>query len=77
VAVATAGAAGVDERLLVMAVAFAASNCFANPIGYHTNLMVFGPGGYRFRDFLRIGLGLDVLLGLVGVTILPWFWPFH
>ena len=73
VALATAAASGMDERLAVMAVAFAASNSFANPVGYKTNLMVFGPGGYRFRDFFRTGIGLDVLLGCVGVAVLPWF----
>lgn len=67
VALATAEIAGVDPRPLVMAVMFGASSCFANPIGYQTNLLVFGPGGYRFRDFLRIGLGLDLLLFGVGV----------
>ncbi len=75
VAVATAKASGIDERALVLAVAFAASNSFANPVGYKTNLLVLGPGGYRFRDFLRVGLGLDVLMGLAGVLTLPWFFP--
>jgi di/tricarboxylate transporter len=76
VALATASAAGIDERLLCVGVALAASNSFANPVGYKTNLLVFGPGGYRFRDFLRVGIGLDLLLGVVGVAALPWFFPF-
>ncbi|MFO1055293.1 MAG: SLC13 family permease [Planctomycetota bacterium] len=73
VAVATAAAAKVDERMLVMVVLFAASCSFANPLGYKTNLLVFGPGGYRFRDFLRVGLGLDVLMGIVGLTTVALF----
>ena len=59
----------------MLAVAFAASTSFANPLGYQTNLMVLGPGGYRFRDFLKVGLGLDILMGAVAVIALPWFWP--
>ncbi len=76
VALAAAEAAGIDERLLVIAVALAASNSFANPVGYKTNLLVFGPGGYRFRDFLKTGLALDLLLGVIGVASLPLFFPF-
>ena len=69
-------AAGMeDPRALVMAVVFGASCCFANPLGYHTNLLVVGPGGYRFRDFLKVGLPLDLILCAVGVTIIPLFWP--
>jgi di/tricarboxylate transporter len=76
VAVAIGNAAQIeDPRALVMAVVFGASCCFANPLGYHTNLLVLGPGGYRFRDFLRVGLPLDLLLCAVGIIIIPWFWP--
>lgn len=75
VAIATAASAGIDERLLVLAVAFGASTSFANPLGYKTNLLVYGPGGYRFRDYLRVGLLMDVLLAATGLLILPWFWP--
>ncbi|MBK8979256.1 MAG: SLC13 family permease [Planctomycetes bacterium] len=75
VALATAEAAGVDERILCMAVALAASNSFANPVGYKTNLVVFGPGGYRFRDFVRVGIGLDLLLAATGIAVLPLFFP--
>ncbi len=75
IALAVAEKSGVDYRALVMAVALGASTCFANPMGYKTNLMVYGPGGYRFRDFVRSGLGLDILLGGIGVVVLPWFFP--
>ena len=61
---------------LVMAVTLGASTCFANPIGYQTNLLVLGPGGYRFRNFVKVGLPLDLLLIAVGFLAIPWFWPF-
>ena len=78
VALAVGKAAGYEDfRALVMAVVFGASCCFANPLGYHTNLLVFGPGGYRFRDFLKVGLPLDLLLCGAGIIIIPWFWPIH
>ncbi|MEO0480146.1 MAG: SLC13 family permease [Planctomycetota bacterium] len=77
VALALGRTAGLDERALVMAVAFGASISFANPLGYKTNLLVLGPGGYRFRHFLRVGLGMDLLLALVGIMLLPWFFPLH
>ncbi|MEE2886033.1 MAG: SLC13 family permease [Planctomycetota bacterium] len=67
VALAIAQAAGIDERPMVMAVVFGASCCFANPLGYQTNLLVFGPGAYRFRDFLKVGLPLDLLLAAVAI----------
>lgn len=66
-----------DPRALVMAVVFGASCAFANPLGYHTNLLVFGPGGYRFRDFLKVGLPLDLLLYGTGLLTISWFWPIH
>jgi len=55
----------------------AASASFATPIGYQTNLMVYGPGGYRFTDYLRIGLPLNIVLGLVTVGLAPFIWPFR
>jgi di/tricarboxylate transporter len=51
-------------------VAIAASFAFATPIGYQTNLMVYGPGGFRFTDFIRIGLPLQVLVGVLAVILL-------
>ncbi|MNR66076.1 hypothetical protein D3C85_1893900 [compost metagenome] len=60
----------------VVATMFAASASFMTPIGYQTNLMVYGPGGYYFSDYLRIGLPLNLFAGVVTVTLVPLFWPF-
>ncbi len=70
-----AGRLGVDAKPLLMAVAFGASASFATPIGYQTNTMVMGPGGYLFRDFLRVGLPLNVLMFFAGTLLIPLFWP--
>jgi di/tricarboxylate transporter len=75
VAVAAAGQVGADPRGFVMAVAIAATCAFANPTTYQTHLIVYGPGGYRFRDFVRVGLPLDLLCGSVAVAVIPRAWP--
>ena len=75
VAIGIAGALGVDPRPLVVAVMVAASASFATPIGYQTNTLVYGPGGYRFTDFLRIGAPLNISVGLLSGLIIPLFWP--
>jgi di/tricarboxylate transporter len=76
IGVATAAGLGVDPRGFVMAVTVAASCGFATPIGYQTHLIVYGPGGYRFSDFVRIGLPLDLLCGVVALAVIPYFFPF-
>lgn len=75
-AVAIANQYGVNPRPFVMAVMFAASASFMSPIGYQTNLMVYGPGGYRFTDFLRVGLPLELILWVSAVILIPIMWPF-
>jgi di/tricarboxylate transporter len=75
-ALAVAAELGLDPRPFVMAVVFAASASFATPIAYQTNLLVFGPGGYRFADFVRLGVPLNLLLGILAVLAIPWLWPF-
>ena len=75
-AVATGLDLGVDPRPFVMVVALIASASFLTPIGYQTNLMVYGPGGYRFTDFTRVGLPLSVLLLLAATLLAPLAWPF-
>lgn len=76
IAVATGQQLGVDPRGFAMAVAVAASCGFASPLGYATHLIVYGPGGYRFTDFTRVGLPLDLLCGAVAIALIPWIWPF-
>jgi di/tricarboxylate transporter len=75
-AMATAANLGVNPMPFVIALTIAASCGFATPIGYQTNLMVYGPGGYRFGDYLRIGLPLNLLMWIVTVTLAPLVWPF-
>jgi di/tricarboxylate transporter len=67
---------GVDPRPFVVAVMFAASASFATPIGYQTNTLVYGPGGYRFTDFIRIGLPLNVVMMFAMSALIPLFFPF-
>ena len=66
---------GMDPRGLVVAVMFAASAAFSTPIGYQTNMLVYGPGGYRFTDYLRVGIPLNILLALTASFLIPIFWP--
>jgi len=76
IAIGLAAALGVDPRPFVVAVMFGASASFATPIGYQTNTLVYGPGGYRFSDFLRIGVPMNILMMLVMSTLIPLFFPF-
>jgi di/tricarboxylate transporter len=76
VAFATAADAGVSPKPFVFAVAYAASAGFATPIGYQTHAFILGPGGYRFSDFVRVGLPLDLLLAIFATFAIPLFFPF-
>jgi len=75
-AIASAVRLGVDPRPLLIAVMFGASASFLTPVGYQTNAMVLGPGGYRFSDFIRVGLLLNVLVLIIAVVLIPRFFPF-
>lgn len=67
---------GVDVKPFAVTLMIAASTCFATPIGYQTNLMVYGPGGYRFADFMKIGVPLTLVVGVVTALVVPEVWPF-
>ncbi len=75
IAVASAGMVGADPRPFVMAVTFGGCCAFANPVAYQTHLIVYGPGGYRFADFVRAGLPLDLLCAVVALGLIPQVWP--
>ena len=75
-AMSTAAGLEVNYMPFVIAVMMAASAGFATPIGYQTNLMVYGPGGYRFGDYLRLGVPLDLLIWALTVALAPLVWPF-
>ncbi len=75
VAIGLAQSMGVDPRPLVVTVMFAASASFATPIGYQTNTLVYGPGGYRFSDFMKVGVPLNLLMAVTVSTLVPWIWP--
>jgi di/tricarboxylate transporter len=66
---------GVDPRPFLVAVMFGASASFATPIGYQTNTLVYNAGGYRFTDFLKVGLPMNVIVGCVTVFVIPLIWP--
>lgn len=76
-ALSTASQLGVNFMPFVIAVMMAASAGFATPFGYQTNLMVYGPGGYKFMDYVKIGLPLDLLIGAVTIALAPLAFPFH
>ena len=74
-AIATFEQMGFDSRPFIFAVAFAASASFITPVGYQTNLMVYGPGGYKFSDFIRVGFPLAILFWVSAIILLPMIWP--
>jgi di/tricarboxylate transporter len=75
IAIGVALALGFDPRPLVVAVMIAASASFSTPIGYQTNMMVYGPGGYRFTDYMWVGIPLNLSTGLVTALLIPRIWP--
>jgi len=77
IAQAAANTMGVDLMPFVFAVMVGASASFATPIGYQTNLMVYGAGGYQFKDYLRFGLPLTIITGILVVVLNPLIWPFR
>jgi di/tricarboxylate transporter len=77
IAIAMAHSIHADPRPFVVAVAFAAATSFATPVGYPTNTMVYYAGGYRFTDFMKVGIPLIAIFCALSMWLIPQFWPFH
>ena len=75
IAVSVALELGVNPKPFIVAVCFGASACFATPVGYQTNLLVYGPGGYRFNDYLKLGIPLNLIVFIMGSIFIPLLWP--
>jgi di/tricarboxylate transporter len=76
IAISAALGLGLNPKPFIIAVCFGASACFASPIGYQTNLLVYGPGGYRFSDYLKLGMPLNLLVLMMGSLFIPTIWSF-
>lgn len=76
IAMAVAGSLGVSYLPFVISIMFAASASFITPLGYQTNMMVYGPGRYKFSDYIRLGVPLSFISGLVTVLVIPFVWVF-
>ena len=66
----------INPRPFLVAVCFAASNCFMTPVGYQTNLMVYSPGQYKFSDYLKAGIPLTLIFWLISMYYIPIYWKF-
>jgi di/tricarboxylate transporter len=75
IAINIAGNLDVSPYTLMMVVAVAASASFMSPVGHPANVLVMGPGGYKFADYVKVGLPLTILLLVVGLLVIPIFWP--
>jgi di/tricarboxylate transporter len=77
IALETSKTLGVSFLPFAVSIMMAASASFSTPIGYQTNLMVYGPGGYRFTDYFRVGIPLNLMMWALTTTLVPFIWPFH
>jgi di/tricarboxylate transporter len=75
IAISSAAQLGINPMALLAAVTFGSSAAFAMPIGYQTSLMVYSAGGYSFKDFIRMGVPLDIFLAIIALLLIPYFWP--
>lgn len=77
ISLSAAAASGLSPYAVIMVIAVAASGSFLSPVGHPANLLVMAPGGYRFKDFIRVGLPLSAVMLLIVLFVLPVFWPLH
>ena len=75
IVLATTTAAGLPPEPFVLTLMMAASASFATPIGYQTNLMIYGPGGFQFNDFLKAGIPLNIICGILTVAVVTFWYP--
>ena len=76
IAISTAAQIGVEPQPFLMAITFAASTGFSTPVGYQTNMMIYNPGGYKYTDFLRAGMPLNLIFCILSVIFIPRMWAF-
>lgn len=76
IAISTATGLGVNAQPFIVGICFGASACFATPVGYQTNLMVYGPGGYSFADYMKLGIPLNFFVVIASTLLIPLIWPF-
>ena len=76
IALSTAADIGVSPYPLMMIVAVSSSAAFLSPVGHPANLLVMGPGGYRFSDYFKVGLPLTIIIMVMALLVLQFFWPF-
>jgi di/tricarboxylate transporter len=77
IAISVAAKTGIEPMALIAAITFGSTAAFAMPIGYQTSLMIYGVGGYRVKDFVRMGIVLDILLAILALLLIPYFWQLN